>query len=110
MQFALHIQLILGLLNAALRLLNLTFRFQHVGFCSDQRGVDFGDLPAGRLQCGLLLRAVQPEDHGTLGDGRAVIVKDLGDTPVGFGEDRYRPEEQGCGAGRRMEVEDQGNK
>ena len=109
LQFALRLQFILCLLNGALRLLNLAFRFQHVRFCSDQRSVDFGDLPPGRLQCSLLLRVIQPENEGTLNDRRAVIDVDLGDTPNAFGDNRYRPEEQGRGAGRRVEIEDHGN-
>ena len=42
------------------RFLDLGVRLDDVGSRRDQRRIDLGDLALGRLQRGLLLRAVQP--------------------------------------------------
>lgn len=62
-QLLLGRQFIDGLLEGALGLLDLSFGCGDVGAGHDHRGVDLGDLAAGRLKCGLLPRAVELEDR-----------------------------------------------
>ena len=61
-QLFLGLQLVDRLLQRALRLLDLALGRSEVGSGHDHRGVDLGDLAAGRLERGFLLGAVEPED------------------------------------------------
>jgi len=77
LQFALHIQLVPGLLMRALRFLDLGFRLCDVCFSRQHRGIDFGDLALGRFERRLLFRAIEPEDYVALGDRRTELDVDF---------------------------------
>jgi hypothetical protein len=106
LQLALHIQFVLGLLMRALRFLDLGFRLGDVGFRGHHGGIDFSNLAFGRFKRRLLFRAIQPEDHVSLGDRRTEADVDFRHTPRRLGKNRHRSEEQRGGAGRGMEIED----
>src|SRR6516225_475648 len=72
LQLFLHLQLILGLLIVALRLLQLSLCLGDVHACGDERGINLGYFAPGGLDGRFLFRTVQPEQHGAFGNRRAV--------------------------------------
>ena len=82
-----------GLLVGAPGLLDLALGLQDVGPRDHHGRLGFGDLATGRLDGGLLLRAVEPENRRALLDLAAQAEIDLGDPPVGLRKDRDGPEE-----------------
>ena len=82
-----------GLLVGAPGLLDLALGRHEVGPCDHHGRVDLGDPATRRLDGGLLLRAVEPEDRRALLDLAGQADEDLGDPAVRFRNDRDGPEE-----------------
>ena len=109
LQLALHLQLVLSLLNGALRLLHLAFCFQHFHLCGDQRRASTSAIFRRAVSSAASCLELSSLKSTASFDGDAMIDTDLGDTPRDFGDDRNCPEVQCRAAGRRVEIEDQGN-
>ena len=82
LQLALHIEFVPGLLQVGCGLLGLGLRLCDVDFRCDELGVDLGDLAFGGLECGLLLGAIEREQHVALLDRRAVVDLHFTTRPV----------------------------
>ena len=109
LQLPLGLQLVQSLLVGAQRRLELTFGLLQVRARDRGLRVDFGDLVLRRIDRGLLLRAVQPEDRCSRGNGPADADVNLGDAAVDFRNDRDGPEKERDFVGRRMIVKNRGD-
>jgi hypothetical protein len=77
------------------------------GLRHHQRRLNLGDPASGGLHRRLLLATVQPEDRRPFGDRFAKVANiDLGDTSIGFRQDRDGSEEEGGVARRGVVVKD----
>ena len=93
LQFLLGFEFVHGLLVGALGLLNLAFSLQYVGLRNHHLCVGLRNFAPRGLRCGLLLRAVQPEDRRPFADRAAYANVDLGDAPIDLRNDRDGSEE-----------------
>ena len=88
LQFLLGLEFVYGLLVGALRLLNLSFSLHYLGLRHHHLCVSLRNFPPRTLRCGLLLRAVQPEDRRSFADWAAYANVDLGNATIDLRNDR----------------------